>query len=119
MKNEINLNPLRMIRISKDLTREEMAEYFLVTPAYIGAIENNKRAMTTRTLRSGLNYLNITLDEYESLRNFGNALLQTELSKDKKYAYMLIKTLGIVEKSLKEEAEQSLEKYYYKSGRAR
>ena len=59
------------------------------------------------------------LDEYESLRNFGDELLQTELSDDKKYAYMLIKTLGIVEKSLKEETEQSLEKYYYKSGRAR
>ena len=119
MKNKINLNPLRMIRISKDLTREEMAEYFLVTPAYIGAIESNKKEMTTRTLKSGLHYLNITLDEYESLRDFGDELLQTELSDDKKYTYMLIKTLGIVEKSLKEETEQYLEKYYYKNGRAR
>ena len=35
-----NLVPLKMIRIAKNMSTEEMASHFEVTTAYINAIEN-------------------------------------------------------------------------------
>ena len=35
MEKNTSIMPLRMIRIAKDLNMEQMAEYFLVTKAYI------------------------------------------------------------------------------------
>ena len=52
-----------MIRIAKDLNMEQMAEYFLVTKAYISALEKGKREMNFRTLKYGLDNLGITLDD--------------------------------------------------------
>lgn len=37
-----NLNPLRIIRIAKDLNKGDFAKYFLCTTAYISALEQDK-----------------------------------------------------------------------------
>lgn len=119
MENETNLTPLRMIRIAKDLTREEMAEHFLVSSAYIGAIENNQRQMSRGTLKYGLMSLDITLEEYKSLEEFKEELLSKDLNECDKYKFMLIKTLGIVDKEEQEKTEDLLEKCYYKKSRVK
>ncbi len=41
MNKQINITPMRIIRIAKDLIITDMANYFMVTPAYIGALEKN------------------------------------------------------------------------------
>lgn len=114
---QINIKPLRMIRIAKDLTMEEMGEYFLVTKAYISALEKGNRSINFRTLRFGLNNLNISLEDYNTLEEFSETLLNDELSNRDRYKFMLIKTLGVVDTELKEETEELLDKYYYSKKR--
>lgn len=114
---QINIKPLRMIRIAKDLTMEEMGEYFLVTKAYISALEKGNRSINFRTLRFGLDNLNISLEDYNTLEEFSETLLNDELSNKDRYKFMLIKTLGVVDTELKEETEELLDKYYYSKKR--
>ena len=113
MQKEINISPIRMIRIAKDLTMEEMAQFFLVTRAYISAIEKNKREFRLRTLKFGLNNLNISLNDYFILEEFSQELLNSELCNRDKYKFMLIKTLCILEPDEKNSSEEILEKYGY------
>ena len=59
--SELNISTLRMIRIVKDLKPKDMAELFEVTPAYINALESSKKNITIKTLKKGLDKLNITI----------------------------------------------------------
>lgn len=119
MENKCNIMPLRMIRIAKDLTLDEMANYFMVTKAYMSAIENNKREMHIRTLKFGLIEMNINLDDYLQLQEFSVDLLNSDLPDRDKYKFMLIKTLGVVSPELKIETEELLDNYYYKKAKGR
>lgn len=113
-KDENNLNPIRMIRIAKDLKTEDMAFCFSVTSAYISAIEKGERKFKEQTLKFGLDNLGITLEDYYDLESFKEELLNTELSKEEKHKFMLVKTLGIVNSKLKEASDETLKTYYYK-----
>lgn len=119
MQNQINLMPIRIIRIAKDLSMEEMANYFMVTKAYISAIEKNKRKIRIQTLKFGLDNMNISLDDYYELQDFSQELLNIELSERDKYKFMLIKTLGVVSPEQKTQSEELLEKFYYKQMKSR
>lgn len=112
MDKQINITPMRMIRIAKDLTMTDMANYFMVTPAYIGALEKNQRKIKIQSLKFGLDNLGISLDDYFLLENFSKNLLNDNISDEYKYRYMLIKTLGVVNPELKVQTEELLEKYY-------
>ena len=91
-----NLVPLKMIRIVKNMSTEEMAGHFEVTTAYINAIENGIKTFRPTTLKYGLIGLNISYEDYEELENFSNYLSEKELNKQDKYKYMLMKTIGIL-----------------------
>lgn len=112
MDKQINITPMRMIRIAKDLTMTDMANYFMVTPAYIGVLEKNQRKIKIQSLKFGLDNLGISLDDYFLLENFSKNLLNDNISDECKYRYMLIKTLGVVNPELKVQTEELLEKYY-------
>ena len=105
MEKNTSIMPLRMIRIAKDLNMEQMAEYFLVTKAYISALEKGKREMNFRTLKYGLDNLGITLDNYSDLDGFREYIEKQPLDQQSKFKFMLIKTLGVVSPELKENAE--------------
>ena len=104
--NQQNFHPLRFIRIAKDIKQNEFSKYFLCSPAYISAIENGKREMTLRTLKSGLNELGISLEDYFELKELGNYLVTSEIEKDIIYRCMLAKSIGIIRPDLKKDAEQ-------------
>ena len=106
-----NIMPLRMIRIVKDLKMKEMAAYFEVTPAYIGAIENGEREMNFRTIKYGLDNLGISRDSYEELVEFQNKLINSDMSDEDRFKFMLIKTLGVVSPELKEQSTFILNEY--------
>lgn len=111
MEKNTNTMPLRMIRIAKDLNMEQMAEYFLVTKAYISALEKGKREMNFRTLKYGLDNLGITLDDYSELDSFREYIENQPLDQQSKFKFMLIKTLGIVSPELKENANDLIASY--------
>lgn len=114
MKKEINITPIRMIRIIKDISMEEMADLFMVSKAYISAIENNQRKFRIQTLKYGLDKLNISLENYYILEEFSQELLITELPDRDKYKFMLIKTLGVVEPDTMIQTEELLQNNCYK-----
>ena len=110
---QINICPMKMIRVAKDLSMEKMAEYFGVTGAYISAIEKGDRSMRVQTLLFGLYNLGIYFHDYEMLESFSETLLNDDLADTEKYKFMLIKTLGVVDTEFKNETQELLEKYYY------
>lgn len=111
MEKNTSIMPLRMIRIAKDLNMEQMAEYFLVTKAYISALEKGEREMNFRTLKYGLDNLGITLDDYSDLDGFREYIEKQPLDQQSKFKFMLIKTLGVVSPELKENAEELISRY--------
>lgn len=116
-----NLNPLRIIRIAKDLNKGDFAKYFLCTTAYISALEHGKRKMRLATLRSGLNEMNISLDDYSALEKLRDSLININIDIDKNYMYrcMLAKALEIVSPELKEQAESLVSQMLQKTPKHR
>lgn len=104
--NQQNFHPLRFIRIAKDIKQNEFSKYFLCSPAYISSVENGKRKMTLRILKSGLNELGISLEDYFELEELGNYLITSETEKEIIYRCMLAKSIGIIRPDLKKDAEQ-------------
>ena len=104
--NQQNLHPLKFIRIAKDIKQNEFSKYFSCSPAYISSVENSKRKMTLRILKSGLNELGISLEDYFELEELGNYLITSETEKEIIYRCMLAKSIGIIRPDLKKDAEQ-------------
>lgn len=104
--NQQNFHPLRFIRIAKDIKQNEFSKNFLCSPAYISSVENGKRKMTLRILKSGLNELGISLEDYFELEELGNYLITSETEKEIIYRCMLAKSIGIIRPDLKKDAEQ-------------
>ena len=104
--NQQNFRPLRFIRIAKDIKQNEFSKYFSCSPAYISSVENGKRKMTLRILKSGLNELGISLEDYFELEELGNYLITSETEKEIIYRCMLAKSIGIIRPDLKKDAEQ-------------
>ena len=104
--NQQNLHPLKFIRIAKDIKQNEFSKYFSCSPAYISSVENGKRKMTLRILKSGLNELGISLEDYFELEELGNYLITSETEKEIIYRCMLAKSIGIIRPDLKKDAEQ-------------
>ena len=104
--NQQNFHPLKFIRIAKDIKQNEFSKYFSCSPAYISSVENGKRKMTLRILKSGLNELGISLEDYFELEELGNYLITSETEKEIIYRCMLAKSIGIIRPDLKKDAEQ-------------
>lgn len=58
--------------------------------------------MRLATLRSGLNEMNISLDDYSALEKLRDSLINMDIDKNYMYRCMLAKALGIVSLELKE-----------------
>lgn len=110
-EKEVSLQPLRFIRIAKDMSQKDFAQYFLITPAYITALENGKRKISERTLRFGIAQLNIEYDDYLELEELSENLKQQKYDDLKKYRIMLIKAIGVIAPDLKEQTEELLQNY--------
>ena len=110
MNEKVNLNPIRMIRISKDLTKSELAEYFKVSSTFMGLVENGKRKFKIQVLKYGLDNLGISLEDYDTLVEFSEFLSSQDLSDNTKYRFMLMKTIGIINPDLKAQSEAFLDK---------
>lgn len=110
MKEKVNLNPIRMIRISKDLTKSELAEYFKVSSTFMGLVENGKRKFKIQVLKFGLDNLGISLEDYHTLEEFSEFLSNQDLSDNTKYRFMLMKTIGVINPDLKAESDAFLDK---------
>jgi len=111
-EKEINLVPLRFIRIAKDLNMAEFSKHFLVTSAYISLVEKGKREMTLRTLKSGLKEMGISYIDYVELEELSEELITKDIDKNLKYRIMLTKAIGVINPSLKEETEQLIDVCY-------
>lgn len=105
-----SLVPLRMIRIAKNISVNDMAKYFEVTPTYINAIENGNKTMRSTTLKYGLIGLNISFEDYTELEEFSNFLNNIEMDLYDKYKYMLMKTCCILCPEEREATEEYLNK---------
>ena len=114
-----NLNSLRIIRIAKDLNKGNFAKHFLCTTAYISAVEHGKRKMRLATLRSGLNEMNISLDDYFALEELRDSLINMDVDRNYMYRCMLAKALGIVSPELKEQAESLVSEMLQKTPKHR
>ena len=100
-----NIAPLRVIRVVGEMTAKEMAGYFECTPAYINAVENGDRVMRKQTLKYGLDKLNITMQQYETLSKFSDSLLNREYPDKTKLKLMILETYAVID-STPEEQEQ-------------
>lgn len=107
-----SLVPLKFIRIAKDMSSKDFAEYFLVSPAYISAIEKGQRQMHPRTIKSGLRDMGIEFEDYLELEQLAKELNLKDIEEGKKYRIMLIKAIGVADTSLKDISEQLLDTYY-------
>jgi len=116
MKERKNsLVPLKFIRIAKDMKSKEMAEAFGVTTAYISAIETTSRNIRKQTLIYGLQKLNINYADYLELEALSYELsLREDIDDLKKYRIMLIKAIGVINPTLKQNCEELLNTYYIK-----
>lgn len=113
------LVPLKFIRISKDLNRDEFSKYFLCTKAYISSIELGKRIMHPRTLTSGLREMGISIDDYMTLEELKDILINLNVEEEVAYRTMLARALGIVSPDLKEEAEVLVKEMLNKASKHR
>jgi len=111
MRN-LNILPLRLIMIAKDLNQTEFAKYFAVTRAYISAILKGQRVMDEETLINGLNNLGISVIEYTKLSSFCEMLDTFKINDMAKYRFGLIKAIGAVDAELKEQADTFLQQYF-------
>lgn len=107
----VNITPLRLIRISKDLNAVQMGKIFGVSYAYISAVEKGQRKMHPDRLELGLIELGIPYDLYRELSSFCEMIDQKNLSAQDQFKFCLIKTIGITSPDLKEQSEQLLEQF--------
>lgn len=114
--NECNLIPLRLIRIAHNYSVKDIAESFIVTPAFINAIEKGDKSMSRRNLYFGLKEIGITLESYDELSKFVNNIINSDLSSDQKYSLSLMKTIllttpNVEEVKINKELVKKLDKY--------
>ena len=75
--------------------------------------------MRLATLRSGLNEMNISLDDYSALEKLRDSLINMDIDKNYMYRCMLAKALGIVSLELKEQAESLVSEMLQKTPKHR
>ena len=109
-----NLNSLKAIRIVKNISTLEFAKYFEISKSHIYALESGERNLKFKTLKNGLDNLNISLEDYYELEEYSLLLSNSNFSEKKKYALFLIKAIGVTKKEMKEETEKTLSKYKIK-----
>lgn len=111
------LNALKAIRITLDLSIKEFSDKLNVHQSYINEIETGKRPITSKFRIKLKEVYNIKLYESMELQEFIDDLESSELTHLEKYRFILIKTLGIVNKDLKEESQELLDNYLLIGGR--
>ena len=109
---ETRTHPLKLIRTVKDLKVADISKIFMVTPAYINAIENGTKVMADRSLYFGLKEMNITVEDYKDLSEYREKILASNLSNDMKINLLFIKALSISasDEEIREEAKEMLKK---------
>ena len=106
-------NPLRIIRISKDISGKEFAKSFECSPAYISLLENDLTSTNNISfLKKGFDKHDIPIELYFILKEIGYQLKDKNYSDNTKYRIMLAKSLGELYPKLKEQAEAMLSKHY-------
>lgn len=111
------LNALKAIRITLDLSLKEFADKLNTHQSYISEIESGKRTITPKFRTKLKEVYNIKLYESMELQEFIDDLESSELTHLEKYRFILIKTLGIVNKDLKEESQELFDNYLLIGGR--
>ena len=99
-------NPLRLIRMAKDMHTIEFAEIFGVSPSDISAVEKGDREMNHQTLIKGLNILGVEYDEYLDFIKYLERVKKTSLCDDTKFALSLAKAIGVECPEMKKEADR-------------
>ena len=111
------LNVLKAIRITLDLSIKEFSDKLNTHQSYISEIESGKRPITSKFRMKLKEVYKIKLYEIMELQEFIDDLESSELTHLEKYRFILIKTLGIVNKDLKEESQELLDNYLLIGGR--
>ena len=106
-----NLNVIRMIQISLDISGVEMAQAFEVTPATISAVKLGIRNFKLSTLKIGLKNLGISLTCYAELEEFREGIEQEPIDNYSKFICMLAKTIGSIYPENKDLAEMIITRY--------
>ena len=113
VEERLNLNPLRMIRIAKDLSDKDLGEIFKVSGTYVAAIENTDSHLPKDILETGLACINISMDDYLELLEFKVELEASDIDDRDKYKFMLFKTLGITDEKAKADVEKIIREGFY------
>ncbi len=113
MENQLNISPIKMIRLVKNLSCEEMADVFNITKDNYDLVENSNYNIDTKKLIRGLNLLQINISDYLLLIEFSQHLDNSELSELNKYKYMLIESLEIMTPERQYICEDQLNSYFY------
>lgn len=106
-----NLNVIRMIQISLDISAIEMAQAFGVTSTAISAVKRGMRNFKFSTLKNGLKNLGISLTSYALLEEFKEDIEQAPIDNYSKYVCMLAKTIGTIFPENKDLAEMIISRY--------
>lgn len=90
------IHPFKIIRIVKNLNCDELAKYFFTSSSRISRIENNKCIIDFQTLKSGLQAMDISVDDYLTIVNLGVLLSKIPIDYEKKLQCMIYKTSNII-----------------------
>jgi len=118
VEERLNLNPLRMIRIAKDLSDKDLGEIFKVSGTYVAAIENTDGHLPKDILETGLACINISMDDYLELLGFKVELEASDIDDREKYKFMLFKTLGITDEKAKADVEKIIREGFYERNKS-
>ena len=97
-----NFNPVRLIRIVKDMSLDEYATYFETTKSYINQVETGKRNINESRLVIGLDKLGIDIEDYKYFESIIDNLLDFDIDVETKYAIALGRAIKVVNPNLKE-----------------
>ncbi|MCR5223587.1 MAG: hypothetical protein K6C11_00330 [Bacilli bacterium] len=97
-----NFNPVRLIRIVKDMSLDEYSTYFETTKSYINQVEIGKRNINESRLVIGLDKLGINIEDYKYFESIIDNLLDFDIDVETKYAIALGRAIKVVNPDLKE-----------------
>ena len=87
--------PLYLVRIANNMSVKEFADAFMVTGAYINAIEKGDKVMNRRTIKMGMIDLGSSYEDYLKLQEVCELLAECEIPEIKKYQLGLMKALSL------------------------
>lgn len=98
--NKLFISPLKLIRVAKDCTIDDMGKAMGISKAYLSAIEVGKRNVN-KNFEKYLEKIDLTWEDYCTIEKYSQKILKKDIPDDIKYAKALIKTLEVVYPKLK------------------